>query len=52
MRRVALAGLLLCRLAACAQPRAGVAIDAGSGRVSVSPSISGSIGGLSVSVHG
>ena len=42
----------LLTLAACSEPRAGIAIDAGSGGVSVSPSVWGNIGGLSVGVRG
>lgn len=50
MRWAAILGLMA--LAACTQPRAGVAIDAGPGGVSVSPSVRGNIGGLSVAVRG
>lgn len=50
MRRMAVLGLLA--LAGCADTRAGVAIEARPGAVSVAPSLSGNIGGLTVAVRG
>jgi hypothetical protein len=44
--------LALLALAACSTPRAGVVIDAGPGGVSVSPRVSGNLGGLAVTVQG
>ena len=52
MIRRALVVILLPALAACSAPQAGVAIDARPGNVAVSPSVSGNLGGLSVSVRG
>jgi hypothetical protein len=51
VRQLGRLGLLLL-LAGCGQPQAGVAIESRSGGVVVSPTVSGSIGGLSVSVSG
>ena len=52
MRRRALAILLAQLAAGCGEPQAGVTIEGGSGGVRVAPSVSGSVGGLSVSVRG
>jgi hypothetical protein len=52
MRRAALSGAFLLLAAACSEPQAGLAIEGGSQGVTVSPSVSGAIGGLTVSVRG
>jgi hypothetical protein len=44
--------LALLALAACSEPRAGLAIDARPDGVSLSPSVSGNLGGLTVGVRG
>ncbi len=49
MKRAA-ALLLVAVLAACAQPRAAVTIEAGPGGARVSPVMSGGLGGLNVRV--
>lgn len=51
MRRAGLAALLALLAAGCGQPQAGVAIEAGTGGVVVSPTVSGSLGGLTVAVR-
>jgi hypothetical protein len=50
LRRAVLLGLLA--LAGCSDTRAGVAIEARPGAVSVAPSLTGNIGGLTVAVRG
>jgi hypothetical protein len=41
---------LLCGLAACTDPQFGVGLTVGTGRVSVSPVVSGTVGGLDASL--
>jgi hypothetical protein len=52
MSRRPLAILIVLLAAGCGAPQAGVTIEGGSGGVRVAPSVSGSLGGLSVSVRG
>lgn len=48
MRRLAL--LLILSLSACADPRLNAGISIGAGGVSVTPSVSGRVGGVGVSI--
>ena len=53
MRRLPLGILVVLLAGACsAPPQAGVVIEGGSGGVTVSPSVSGTLGGLTVAVRG
>jgi hypothetical protein len=49
MRRFAL--LLILSLSACADPRLNAGISIGAGGVSITPSVSGRVGGVGVSIN-